>query len=217
MADSPLPSERRQYRRFSVRVSVMLLGDSVPAVCRDLSLGGLCVETKNIRQVGAPVPIRIFDPSTKQQIPALCKTMRHVLGPDGAIEGLGLRFANVDDALKERVEKLLISLVGPEVKEAIETPVDLTDIAIIEHEVPSTPELVELPLDVVLEETTAPGAPPNVGESPGAGWAHASARRPTRRPMANGGGDHGRGPGDIAHERHRPPRARRHLGGWIAF
>jgi hypothetical protein len=106
------PSDRRQHRRFSLRIPVAVLGENTVPRSRDLSETGLFVELSEPRPVGSPLPLRLVHPKTGEAIPAVCKIVRHAFASNGSFVGVGLRFANNDDVLGDRVRALLTELAG---------------------------------------------------------------------------------------------------------
>jgi len=108
------PTERRRARRFQLRVPVTVLGATDQPASRDLSEGGVFIETAVPQPIGVVLPVRLVHPDTGEVIPAVCQVVRQVHDDDGQLLGLGLRFANTDESLGDRIRNLINDLVESE-------------------------------------------------------------------------------------------------------
>ncbi len=107
-------ADRRRSPRFSIRLPVNVLGASDLPNSRDLSDTGLFIETQEANTIGAPLSVRLVNPVSGESIPAICKVVRQVHDSNGHQIGLGLRFANFDSLLQDKVRKLLVDVAGAE-------------------------------------------------------------------------------------------------------
>ncbi|MBI3180052.1 MAG: PilZ domain-containing protein [Deltaproteobacteria bacterium] len=105
---------------------VMQLGEVNGALTQDLSEGGLYLECTFPYPVGACVPVRLIDPRSLEQLPAVCEVARQIRDAGGKLMGLGLRFTNLDAGLAQRLKTLVGALSEPAVRAA--PPASLADI-----------------------------------------------------------------------------------------
>lgn len=113
-------SDRRAHPRHSVnvRVYVAQLGEISGALTRDLSAGGLFVETTFPIAVGSELSVRLIDPQSHKEIDVLCEVARRVEASAVDPAGLGLRFTNLDRALSERLRLFIAVVAKPASRQA---------------------------------------------------------------------------------------------------
>ena len=148
--------ERRQHRRFSLRIPVAVLGETTTPRSRDLSESGLFIELSEPRPLGSPLPLRLLHPKTGEAIPAVGKIVRHVFAPNGSFVGVGLRFSHNDDFLSTRVRALLTELAGAELEpQAVRTEEDVAYAGVVDGAEPEGSDSIVLSfedVDVTSEE-----------------------------------------------------------------
>jgi hypothetical protein len=98
---TPSPREKRQHLRFDkvfpVRVESILFGD-LPCVARNVSAGGMFVETPEPLPLGAQVRVCFLNPEESAEIVALGEVKNHYFvnytqnGIVRAVSGMAVRF-----------------------------------------------------------------------------------------------------------------------------
>lgn len=110
MENAGYDDQRSSLRyEINVRVHVAQLGEVQGALARDLSLGGLFIESPMPYPVGATIPLRIIHPGTGEHIEALCEVVHQIPGETGKSKGLGLRFVQKDAALEEKLGSIVFA------------------------------------------------------------------------------------------------------------
>lgn len=109
--------ERRAHPRYSVqlRVHVAELGEVQGSLTRDLSQGGLFLETSSHRRVGSLIPMALIDPDTATEVPVMGRVVRVVTeGDPPRIKGLAVQFAYTDPELDRRIRGLIEGIAQEE-------------------------------------------------------------------------------------------------------
>lgn len=104
--------DRRTYRRFGMSMQVRQIGHRNVDRVSDVSLGGLFLRTTEPRKRGGCVPLRLVHPMTGEVIAAVCQVVHQVYSAQGEFLGLGLRFANADSLLGDRIRELIHDVTG---------------------------------------------------------------------------------------------------------
>jgi Tfp pilus assembly protein PilZ len=98
--------ERRSVRRLRLAFPVLIEGPYGIRRCiaRDVSAGGLFVETNDTYAPGSAVRVTFALPDGSWEMSARCE-VRHVVrleAEDGALHGVGLSFEAIEDELDDR-------------------------------------------------------------------------------------------------------------------
>ena len=112
-----LPSEKRQSLRldkvFPVWITSSEFGE-LQGVARNISAGGIFVETPEPMPLGAPVRVHFAMPESDAEIIACGEVKNHYFlnyadGPHGptTMSGMGIRFTNFEDDGAESLERSL--------------------------------------------------------------------------------------------------------------
>jgi len=75
------------------------------AKTRDISVGGLFIETDVGLPIGAHIEVDLRLPRTRATIPA--EVVWALVGPDGRTEGVGVRFVELSAPMRERIESFM--------------------------------------------------------------------------------------------------------------
>jgi hypothetical protein len=105
-------AERRVHRRYGISVQIRPFGSKESQKSADVSLGGVFLPTSDPHKMGGCLPLRLVHPLTGEVIAAVCKVVHQVYDAEGVLVGLGLRFANIDRNLSERMRSLLEDITG---------------------------------------------------------------------------------------------------------
>ncbi len=110
---NPTPAtERRRHQRFELHLPVTVVGDHGRAALRDISEGGLFIETSEPLPLGDALPLRLVHPESGDELAVRCQVVRHVHDQHGALLGLGLRFVDLDATMNQRILALIADLTG---------------------------------------------------------------------------------------------------------
>jgi hypothetical protein len=110
--------ENRQNRRYTIRLSaeVTYAGHTFTAITRDLSAGGVCLESRRVLPEGDPLQVGLFlvvDEIEDAEGPALQVKGRvawAVPGEDGRPGTMGIRFEGVSPGQVAGLTKFLAML-----------------------------------------------------------------------------------------------------------
>lgn len=102
-----MSAERRKHPRVSVAVEVDVTSEHNFYVgrTRDLSMGGLFIETSVGIEIGSAVGIELTLDGKRHSLQA--EVMWALSGDDGATIGVGVRFTSLGDAAKRAIEKFM--------------------------------------------------------------------------------------------------------------
>src|SRR5215212_5212211 len=120
-APSPSPGEKRQHLRFDkvfpVRVESILFGD-ISCVARNVSAGGIFIETAEPLPLGARVRICFLNPEETAEIAALGEVKNHYFmnyshnGTSRSVIGMAVRFTSFEEEsqsiLRECLDRLRV-------------------------------------------------------------------------------------------------------------
>src|SRR5688572_29567910 len=120
-APSPSPGEKRQHLRFDkvfpVRVESILFGD-IHCVARNVSAGGIFIETSEPLPLGAKVRICFLNPEESAEIVAVGEVKNHYFmnyshnGNSRSVIGMAVRFTSFEEEsqsiLRECLDRLRV-------------------------------------------------------------------------------------------------------------
>ncbi len=135
--DDPPPSdgsERREFPRKAVSFLVNL--ENIEALkqpyTRDVSLGGLFLETGMALKVGQTVNLRIVHPWTRREFPMKAAVRRAETDSNGRPAGVGVEFMEIDDDLRDSLLTFIESGFVI-IKEKPDIPIESQVIRLIEE------------------------------------------------------------------------------------
>ena len=108
MSARPSGQERRAHARHDVilRVHVPSLGEVRGLATRDVSMGGIFLETDTFYSRGTTLPLALIDEAKGAEIPLMARVVR-VARRDGKVIGLGLQFLHLHSELQAKVQALV--------------------------------------------------------------------------------------------------------------
>ena len=114
--DRPPEPIRRRFERFRLvlEVQVMLIDELVTMYARDISRGGMLLQTDCTLEVGDGIVLRIVHPRNRDTLSVPCEVRRVVSEPD--FHGVGVEFLDLDDEARS----IFWAFIGAEV-EALES------------------------------------------------------------------------------------------------
>jgi Tfp pilus assembly protein PilZ len=100
-------AERRKHRRILIEVELDLVSaDNLYAgKARDISMGGLFIDTNVALAVGAPVAVRLVIDAEAHLIP--CEVVWALEDPNGRSTGIGLRFLTLEERDRAAIERFM--------------------------------------------------------------------------------------------------------------
>ncbi len=112
--------ERRKHARVSVAVEVDITSEHNFYVgrTRDISAGGLFIETDMDLPVDTRIAADLIHPETGAEFPLVCKVRRRSAGPPCA--GLGVEIVGFDEAQREAFGQFVYSGVAAEPIQIVE-------------------------------------------------------------------------------------------------
>lgn len=120
-ASIPAPQEKRQHLRFDkvfpVRVESILFGD-ISCVARNVSAGGIFIETGDPLPLGARIRVRFLNPEETAEIVAVGEVKNHYFvnyshnGASRSVTGMAVRFTAFEEEsqsiLRECLDRMRI-------------------------------------------------------------------------------------------------------------
>jgi len=121
LQSQPEPAEKRQHLRFDkvfpVRVESILFGE-IACVARNVSAGGIFLETRDPLPLGARVRVAFLNPDESSEIVAIGEVKNHYFmnfvdkGVARSVSGMAVRFSGFEEegqqVLRECLDKLRI-------------------------------------------------------------------------------------------------------------
>lgn len=117
--------ERRASPRYDValRVHAADLGEVQALATRDVSLGGLFLETTRYQRKGTVIPLALIDETNGTEIPLMARVVR-IVKTEGEVKGVGVEFLHMHETLRARVQELVARIARGESGEEPPLPGD---------------------------------------------------------------------------------------------
>ena len=110
----PKHLEKRKYSRIEakIKVSFQTLEDLKTEYTRNISAGGIFLKTTQLLDPNADIELTLFFPGDLGNVNIKGRVIRlmsmtHPVDPDLQLYGVGIRFLNLDPAVKARIEKAI--------------------------------------------------------------------------------------------------------------
>jgi hypothetical protein len=113
---SPEAADKRQHLRFDkifpVRVESILFGD-IPCVARNVSAGGIFLETAEPLPLGARVRVCFLTPDERAEVVAVGEVKNHYFmnfvqnGAPRSVAGMAVRFSSFEDESQQILQECL--------------------------------------------------------------------------------------------------------------
>jgi uncharacterized protein (TIGR02266 family) len=102
-----MKDERRQHPRLSMSVEVDFSSEHnfYAAKTRDISVGGLFIETDIALPIGTRMQVDLK--FLQRQLHAEAEVTWALVGDDGNVEGVGVRFIDLPDSAKKNIEAFM--------------------------------------------------------------------------------------------------------------
>ena len=110
----PKHLEKRKYFRIEakIKVSFQTLEDLKTEYTRNISAGGIFLKTTQLLDPNAEIELTLFFPGDLGNVNIKGRVIRlmsmtHPSDPELQLYGVGIRFINLDPAIKEKIEKAI--------------------------------------------------------------------------------------------------------------